>query len=130
MGGALSGGSAAANDKNLVFNGDFELPSPQSPPPGWAMWGAEKFKVPAHFTRDATQPHNGQRMRMSRAKAQRTQRRYLSKTLCALCVLARNNADKPGRSLFGVTAYESIRPFVDAPSPGFFPTSLQPRSAD
>ncbi len=120
-----------ANDKNLVFNGDFELSSPQSPPPGWAMWGAERFKVPAHFTRDTTQPHNGQAcfrifhpantggyVVTDPAYAIRPQRGM------AYRIVFWARADKPGRSLFGVTAYENIRPFVDAPSPGFFPIDV------
>ena len=47
-------------DTNAVFSDDFETPSLQSPPSGWAMWGAEEFKVPANYTRDTTQLHGGQ----------------------------------------------------------------------
>ena len=47
-------------DTNVVFSDDFETPSLQSPPSGWAMWGAEEFKIPANYTRDTTQPHGGQ----------------------------------------------------------------------
>ncbi len=35
----------------VVFSDDFE--TPQNPlPSNWAMWGAEKFKLPANYTRD------------------------------------------------------------------------------
>ena len=37
---------------SLLPNGDFEQESPQSPPPGWTMWGASKYKDPKNFTRD------------------------------------------------------------------------------
>jgi len=33
-------------------------------------------------------------------------------------------ADKPGRSLFELTGYESINPFVDAPAPTFSPIEV------
>ena len=46
-------------DDNLIVNGDFESVSSQAPPPGWAMWGEERFKVPANFTRDMDRPHAG-----------------------------------------------------------------------
>ena len=40
---------------------DFETLSTQNPPPGWAMWGAEQYKVPANYTRDTAQPALGRR---------------------------------------------------------------------
>ncbi|MGA2501150.1 MAG: hypothetical protein ABSH20_25715 [Tepidisphaeraceae bacterium] len=46
--------------ENLLFNGDFEMPSSASPPPGWVMWGANQWKVPANYTRDTTNAHGGQ----------------------------------------------------------------------
>ena len=46
--------------ENLLFNGDFEMPSAASPPPGWVMWGANQWKVPANFTRDTANAHGGQ----------------------------------------------------------------------
>ncbi len=46
--------------ENLLFNGDFEMPAPVSPPPGWVMWGANQWKVPANYTRDAGNAHAGQ----------------------------------------------------------------------
>ena len=46
---AANGALAAGN--NLVFHDDFEPVSKQSPPPGWAMWGAAQYKVPANYTK-------------------------------------------------------------------------------
>ncbi|MGA2660732.1 MAG: hypothetical protein ABSH34_24865 [Verrucomicrobiota bacterium] len=57
---ALLAWASWGEDTNVVFSDDFETPSLQSPPSGWAMWGAEEFKVPANYTRDTTQPHGGQ----------------------------------------------------------------------
>ena len=51
--------AALAAGNNLVFHEDFEPASTQSPPPGWAMWGAAQHKVPANYTRDTTNPHSG-----------------------------------------------------------------------
>jgi hypothetical protein len=51
---------AIAHGDNLIYNGDFELPSPEKPPPGWTMWGARKYKLPANYTRDTANPHEGE----------------------------------------------------------------------
>ena len=45
--------------ENLIHNGNFETASSAQPPPGWAMWGARRYKVPANYTRDTTNPHGG-----------------------------------------------------------------------
>ncbi len=50
--------SGLAGEK-LIPNGDFEMESPQGPPPGWTMWGAAKYKDPKNFTRDTANPHGG-----------------------------------------------------------------------
>jgi hypothetical protein len=33
----------AIEPQNLVHNGDFEATDEASPPPGWAMWGAQVY---------------------------------------------------------------------------------------
>ena len=118
-------------DMNVVFSDDFETPPLQSPPSGWAMWGAEEFKVPANYTRDTTQPHGGQACfrihhpantsgyvvsAPSRAIRPRPQMIY------AVSFWAR--ADKPGKARFQWLAYRSIQPFADAPSPGSLPCNV------
>ena len=57
---ALAASTAFCDGPNVVFHDDFEQVSPGSPPPGWAMWGAEQYKTPANYARDATNPHSGQ----------------------------------------------------------------------
>ncbi|MCY3019763.1 MAG: hypothetical protein NTW87_12135, partial [Planctomycetota bacterium] len=117
--------------ENLVYNGDFELASPASPPPGWTMWGAQKYKDPTNFTRETANPHAGQAcLRIhhpagtagyvvstpDHAIAARQGMRY------TVTFWAR--AEKPGGAIFGFDAYEQLKPFVGAPSPGFFPVAV------
>jgi hypothetical protein len=117
--------AVAASAGSLILNGDFELASPESPPPGWTMWGAQRYKIPANYTRDTTHPHSGQAcFRIAHpagtagyvvtdpAHASRP-RRGQSYTVSFWA-----RTDTPGFAVFGFEAYESIRPFVDAPAPG------------
>ncbi|MBU0608451.1 MAG: hypothetical protein KKI08_11235 [Armatimonadetes bacterium] len=110
---------------NLCFNGGFELASADQPPPGWAMWGAPVYKVPANYTRDTTNPHRGQAC--FRLFHPANTAGYIvsapDKALHAevgkmLQVSFWARTDKPGPSQFLFTAYETINPFADAPSPG------------
>ncbi len=118
---------------NLVTNGDFETAAPTNPPTGWAMWGGDKGKDPANYTRDETVAHSGKAsLRIFRPansgsyivtdpahaiRAQLKQRYTVS-------FWAR--ADKVGLARFSITAYESIAPFKDAPSPGSWYVSVTP----
>jgi hypothetical protein len=121
----------AGEGPNLVYNGDFELDSPDSPPPGWTMWGAQQYKVPANFTRDTAAPHEGKACFRIHHPADtagyvvsspeyairpRTGMRY------DVSFWARTS--RPGASQFGITAYATINPFTDAPAPGFFPLDV------
>jgi hypothetical protein len=49
----------SAQAQNLIHNGDFEAASPQSPPPGWTMWGAEQWKIPQNYRQDIENAHAG-----------------------------------------------------------------------
>ena len=123
----LSLGVAVAGQAadSLIYNGDFELPAAESPPPGWTMWGAEVYKVAANYSRDPANPHGGQACfrihhpansagyivsAPERALRPQAGQRY------EVSFWART--DQPGPSQFQWTAYASINPFVDAPSPG------------
>ncbi len=117
--------AADNRSENLCFNGDFELTSTESPPPGWAMWGAQVYKNPANYTRDTTTPHGGQAC--FRLFHPANTAGYIvsapDKALHAeagrmLQVSFWARTDKPGPSEFLFTAYETVNPFVDAPSPG------------
>jgi hypothetical protein len=112
-------------DTNPVFSDDFEAPSIKSPPANWAMWGAEEFKIPANYTRDATQPHRGEAC--FRIHHPANTRGYIVSTpnrairpkprmIYTVSFWAR--AEKPGKALFQWIAYQSVQPLVDAPSPG------------
>jgi hypothetical protein len=52
-------GDASGTADNLIHNGDFEIVSSDCPPSGWTMWGAQKYKIPANYTRDETAAHGG-----------------------------------------------------------------------
>jgi len=123
---STSPATASAEVENLLYNGDFELPCTEGPPPGWSMWGASQFKIPANFTRDTSGPHGGKAcfrihhpagsegyIVSSPEHAIRPRRDMM------YAVTFRARTDRPGQSVFGFTAYESIKPFLDAPSPGF-----------
>lgn len=121
-------GQSDAGERNLVVNGDFEQSSSLSPPPGWAMWGAQKYKVPENFTRDTRQPHSGEACFRIHHPAD-TGGYVVSSPESAIrpkpgamyTVTFWARADRPGDAVFGWTAYRSVRPFLDAPSPGIFP---------
>ncbi len=117
-------GLAAAAEEKVVFLDDFESPSTQTPPPGWAMWGAQEFKVPANYSRDTNQPHGG--TASFRIHHPANTRGYIVSSPERALRPARGmiydvsfwaRANKPGKALFQWTAYQSLRPFVDAPSP-------------
>lgn len=119
--------------QNLVYNGDFEQVSDASPPPGWAMWGAQVFKVPANYTRDTSNPHSGQAcFRIYHpansggyiVSAPEYAIRPKRGMKYEISFWAR--ADKPGTSLFYLTGYETINPFRDAPSAGRWGINVSP----
>lgn len=110
---------------NLIYDGDFEQTANTSPPPGWTMWGADQWKIPANYTRDTQTAHGGTAsFRIihpagtggyvvtdpSHALRPERGRRY------TVSFWARS--DRNGHAAFGLTAYESLQPFRDAPSPG------------
>jgi hypothetical protein len=129
--GAAFGVSLEAAERNLIAGGDFEEPTPAGLPPGWAMWGAQKYKIDANYTRDTRRPHGGQGcFRIHHpagtegyvVSAPETALHPNTDMTYTLTFWAR--ADRPGEAMFGWTAYRTIRPFVDAASPGFFPLPL------
>lgn len=118
--------AGAGAEEAVVFRADFEAPSASSPPPGWAMWGASRYKVPANYTRDTAQPHAGEAcFRIHHPSG--TEGYVVSDPQSAirpkpgmmytLTFWARS--DRPGPAVFGWSAYRQTRPLADAPSPGF-----------
>lgn len=119
--------------QNLITNGDFELPSTDSPPPGWSMWGDAKHQNPANYTRDTNQPHGGGAcLRIHHpantagyiVSSPRQAIALKPGMMYAVSFWARS--DRPGSASFGFDAYASLKPYVDAPSPGFFPIEVGP----
>ncbi len=123
----------AADAPNLVTNGDFELDSPDSPPPGWTMWGAQQYKDPANYTRDTRDPHRGDAS--FRIHHPADTRGYIVSApdsairprrgmMYEISFWARS--DRPAGSLFQITAYETIAPYRDAPAPGRWALDVEP----
>ena len=120
---AANGALAAGN--NLVFQDDFESVSTQSPPPGWAMWGAAQYKVPANYTRDTTNPHSGRACFRIHHPARTggyvvlaPDRALRPKSDMVYTVSFWARADHAGKAMSSWTAYQSVNPFVDAGLPG------------
>jgi hypothetical protein len=119
-------GPAAEGD--LVFEDGFEQASSSSPPSGWTMWGAPKYKISANYTRDTGDPHGGKACFRIHHPANsggyvvsspENAIRPRAGKMYTVTFWARS--DRPGEALFGWTAYRQIQPFVDAPSPGLLP---------
>ncbi len=122
---------AVGQAPNLIHNGDLELNVPDSPPPGWTMWGAERYKDPANYTRDTTAPHGGEACLRIHHPADTagyivTDPRYAIRPRADMIYTVSfwARSDKPGDGLFRTTCYETIAPYVDAPSAGSFPMAL------
>jgi hypothetical protein len=130
---SLLTGLCAWSADNLVYNGDFELLPAASPPTGWTMWGAEKYKVPANYTRDTTVRHGDEASFRLHHPAD-TSGYIVSSSDHAIrpkmgqryTVSFYARSDRKGSSAFGIMAYESIAPFKDAPSPGRWPLAVDP----
>ena len=126
--------SLADGAETVVFRADFEAPTTAAPPAGWTMWGAQKYKVPANFTRDTQQPHGGAASFRLHHPAH-TEGYVVSAPDAAIhpqpgktytaSFWARS--DRAGEAMFGWTAYRQVQPFEDAPSPGFFPLAVDPQ---
>jgi hypothetical protein len=124
-------GLLAAEPQNLVFNGDLEATSADSPPPGWVMWGANQYKTAANFTRHADQPHAGAACLRIHHPAN-TAGYLVSDPAHAITthkgmryvVSFWARAAKPGSAVFGLEAYQDLKTFTDAPGPGFFAVNV------
>ena len=124
---SLAASTAFCDDGNMVFHDDFEEASTASPPPGWAMWGAQAFKSSANYTRDTTKPHSGETCFRIHHPAKTggyivssPDRAIHPKPAMIYTVSFWARAEKPGKARFHWTAYRTMNPFVDAPSPGSF----------
>jgi hypothetical protein len=117
--------------QTVVFRADFETPATTNPPAGWSMWGAQKYKDPANFTRDTQQVHGGAASFRIHHPAH-TEGYIVSAPDAAIQPRTGKTytasfwarSDRAGEAIFGWTAYRQIQPFVDAPSPGFFPLAV------
>ena len=130
---AAAAAAAIGAKAGVVFQDGFETLSPQGPPPGWAMWGAQQFKVPANYTLDSTQPHQGRQCFRIDHPANTggyivlaPERALHPKPAMIYTVSFWARSNQPGRAIFLWTAYRTINPFTDAPSPGSLPFHASP----
>ena len=126
-------GDVTGTTGNLVHNGDFETVSSGCPPSGWTMWGDQKYKTPANYTRDETATHRGKgSFRIHHPNdtsgyvVSSPEHAIRPRAGKAYTVSFYARSDRNGSSTFGFTAYESVRPFVDAASPGRWPIEVTP----
>lgn len=118
----------------MVFQDHFETFSVASPPSGWAMWGAQEFKAPANYTLDSSQPHEGKAsFRIHHPANTRgyivssPDRAIQPKPAMTYSVSFWARAEQSGKAHFQWTAYERLRPFVGAPSPGSLSCNVDTR---
>ncbi len=71
---------AVAGEGKVVFADDFGTPSAQNPPANRAMWGAQQDRVPANYTRDTAQRHEGRAPLKPPSSRQTSQPRLLTRT--------------------------------------------------
>jgi len=95
------------------------------------MWGAQEYKTPANYTRDTAHPHSGQACFRIRHPANTSgyivsspDRAFNPKPAMSYTVSFWARAEKPGKAMFRWTAYRTVSPLVDAPSPGSFKLEL------
>lgn len=124
--------ASRAND-NLVPNGDFEDASPDAPPIGWAMWGDDAYKNPKNYPRDAANPHGGGAcLRIDHPKntggylVTHPSKAIKSQANTTYEITFAARSDTKGSSVFGVGAYQSIDPYIDAPPPMMRPIEVTP----
>lgn len=97
------------------------------------MWGPAKDKIPEHFVRDTNVARSGEAsLRIFHPRGSRgyivTDPQYALRPQPGLTYTISfwAKADRTRKARFAITAYRSIRPFVDAPSPGGFVIAVGP----
>lgn len=128
---AFSATALHAADVPRIVNGDLEQPAASNPPPGWAMWGAQKFKTPDNFTLDRDRPHGGKSsFRIHHpantagyiVSAPESSLRPSPGMSYTVSFWARS--DRPGQAIFGFDGYLQLKPFVGAAAPGLSPITV------
>jgi len=120
----LACGNLRAAGNRLVLDEGFEAGGNEAPPEGWAIWGNEKYKVPANYERDLKNPHTGNASLRIRHPANTGG--YLAMAPNRLIdpqpgviytVTFWAKTDRPGRIRAGLFGYKSLSPFTEAQSP-------------
>lgn len=123
-------GTAIAAD-NLVYNGNFET-GEDVLPAGWILWGEERFKDRANYTRDTADPFEGKASLRIHHPAGTNGSivtspsdhpiKSAANTSCVITFHAR--ADAPGEGEFSIRSMKSTDPWTDAPAVGIFKLKL------
>ena len=133
LGMRLSGAQVSPARDLRLYNGDLEMSAMTGPPPGWAMWGSQRFKDPKNYTRETTNPHSGSAcLRIFHPSG--TDGYLVTDPAHAIHPSAGMSytftfwarSDKQASASFGYTAYTSIAPFVDGASLGMKEIKLGP----
>lgn len=132
LGLALMAAAPAIAATNLLYNGDFEVVSTATPPPGWAMWGNTTGQTASDYSRDTTVMHSGSGSYKIHHPANTSGYTVSSKTYAiqthsgkgyTLTFWART--DNPGTAMFYWDCYSQISPtMIDAPSAGRLPFTV------
>ena len=122
---AASSISCAQEPQNLIKNGDFELDSPLSPPPGWAKWGKNQTNDPQAYTRDTTQFHAGKASYRifhpagagGYTASQPGENSFEAELGASYEISFWAKTDVPGSSSFQVQALQNLKPLVAVKNP-------------
>lgn len=117
--------------ENLIKNGDFESGAAR-PPVGFAMWGAEEFKIPANYTTVSDNPHSGKHCFRIYHPANtsgyvvtdpRTNAVHPKKGMAyTFSFWARSDTDTPAS--FAIWSYQCVDPFIDGDRLGGGPIAV------
>ncbi|MEI8289276.1 MAG: hypothetical protein WCH99_07370 [Verrucomicrobiota bacterium] len=123
----LAANAVFCGEVKVLFQDDFEKTTALTPPPGWSMWGAEQYKNPAHYTFDSANARHGRAsfriyhpantggyISLSPARAIEPH----AATCITVTFWAR--VEHPGKALLRWGGYRTLKPFMEAPSPGSF----------
>ncbi len=123
---AALAGPAFADEARTVLSDGFEGPTDKKGlPAGWTMWGKSRYKDPANYTPDTTNPHGGETCFRIHHPAG-TAGYVISSPEKALhprpgmmyAVTFWARADKPTVARFGLQAFRTISPYTMGGNPG------------
>ncbi len=111
----------ALAEDNLLYNGDFEVVSTATPPPGWARWGDSTGQLPEDYSRDTNNPYEGDgcyriHHRAGTSGFTVSHRNWAIQTAegKAYTITFWARADQATTGIFYWDSYYSVNPYIDA----------------